>query len=118
MRKDIWSIALAGPIVSGATVGASKYTISKVDPKGFTMLRPENKDGNRLPVRVTRRMVEETLARLLAGDVVLHQGNRHKGGIDGTSAKRDGVLAALAGVAVRDGRIVILAKGARQRVSA
>ena len=116
--KDIWTLATDGPIQVGATVGAAQYTITAVDPKGFTMLRPANKQGERKPVRVTRKMVEATLARLLASETVLYQGNRSKGGIDGTSAKRDGVLAALIGIAARDGKTIILVAGARARVSA
>lgn len=118
MSKAIWDLATSGPIKTGATVGAAGYTITVVDPKGFTMLRPANKTGERKPVRVTRKMVEATLARLLASETVLYQGNRSKGGIDGTSAKRDGVLAALSGIATRDGKTVRLADGARARVSA
>lgn len=116
MKQDIWTIATGGPIREGSTVGAAGYTIQSVDPKGFTMLRPANKAGERKPVRVTRKMVEATLARLLAGEAIAYQGNRSTGGIDGTSAKRDGVLAALAGIAVRDGKLVTLASGARSRV--
>jgi len=117
-NKDIWTLATGGPLKVGATVGAAKYTITAVDPKGFTMLRPPNKVGERKPVRVSRKMVEATLARLLASETVLYQGNRSKGGIDGTSAKRDGVLAALSGIATRDGKTVILTAGARSKVSA
>jgi hypothetical protein len=97
-------------IVTGLGRIPVEYTVSTVDPKGFTMMRPSGK-----PVRVSWRMVGETLARLQAGEMVKFQGNRSKGGIDGTSAKRDGVLAALRGLATRDGSIVVLAEGSAAR---
>ena len=101
-----------GATVSGQGARPASYTVQGTDDRGFTLLRESGKT-----VRVTWRMVAETLARLQAGEVVKFQGNRSKGGIDGTSAKRDAVLAALQGIALRDGADVVLAEGAAARIA-
>lgn len=99
-----------GALVAGLGRTPVEYAVSAVDSKGFTMTRPSGK-----PVRVSWKMVGQTLARLQAGEMVKFQGNRSKGGIDGTSAKRDGVLAALRGLATRDGIIVVLTETRQAR---
>ena len=117
MTMTIQEYAQQNNIREGATVAGLgrtqvAYTIAQVDSKGFTLARPSGKQ-----VRVTWRMVQETWGRLQAGEQVRFQGNRSRGGVDGTSAKRDGVLAALRGLALRDGDLVQVAEGAAARLA-
>ena len=71
--------------------------IADVDDKGFRLKRASGK-----AVRVTRRMIEDTAARLLAGETLPKHANRSKGGISYTSAIENTVIAALAGLARLD----------------
>lgn len=90
---SIWEMALAGPVQTGACI-AERYQVETVDPRGFTMRRASGRT-----VRVTRRMVEDTAARLLAGERLKRHANRGDGGITYTTAIEAGVIAALAGLA-------------------
>jgi hypothetical protein len=67
------------------------YPVTAADEKGLTLSRP--KTGS--TVRVTRAKVERSYGRLLSGASLLKQKNESQGGIDTTSAKEAGVVAAL-----------------------
>lgn len=102
--------------ITPGRVVADAYRVASIDDKGFTMTRIDSgKD-----VRVARKMVEATAARLLAGETLKYQASGPDGGISYTVAIVKGVEAALAGVMVRDESIKMfrLAPGAAARLSA
>lgn len=110
---NAWEMAQSN-IVAGRVV-AESYRVASIDEKGFTLTRIDSgKD-----VRIARKMVESTAARLLAGETLKYQASGPDGGISYTVAIVRGVEAALSGVMVRDESIKAfrLATGAAARLT-
>jgi hypothetical protein len=75
----------------------AKYTVTETRPNGFTITRTSGKT-----VRISARKVQQTAARLQAGERLAFQRNPKDGGISYTVAVEAGVVYALRDMLTRD----------------
>ena len=101
-KKNLWETVVAPALQTGSTIESRSrsrlYTIVDFDDRGFRIARQETGST----VWITRNLIENVAACLLAGEALKLQADFTKGGISYTVATTVGVVWALGDLIVTD----------------